>query len=50
MATGLTLKCYFVLGLPSESLKIPKVGTITTLGAYNIVRRPMINVKFKEKL
>jgi len=31
-----TLKCHFVLGLPSGSLEIPTIGIPTTLGAHNL--------------
>ncbi len=43
-------KCHFVLGLPSGSPKIPKVGTHVTLGAYNFACRPSIEMRSKEKL
>jgi hypothetical protein len=37
MAMGWAPKCHFVLGFQSGSLEIFKVGTPTTLGAYNFV-------------
>jgi len=37
LAMGRTPKCHFVMGFPSGSLKIPKVATFATLGAYNFV-------------
>ncbi len=41
----------FLHGTPKwESLKIPKVGTLTTLGAHNFVCRPLIEMKSKAKL
>ncbi len=43
-------KWHFVLGLPSGSPKIPKVGTLVTLGAHNFVCRPPIDMRFKAKL
>ncbi len=50
MATRPTPKCHFVLGLPSGSPKIPKVGTLTTLGAHNFVCKPLTEVKSEVKL
>jgi len=50
MATRPTPKCHFVLGFPSGSLEIPKVGTFVTLGATNFVCRSPIKMRFKTKL
>jgi len=50
LTTGPAPKCHFVLGLSSESLEIPKVGTPVTLGAHNFVCRPSIEVRSKEKI
>jgi hypothetical protein len=49
MATGLAPKCHCVLGLPSGSPKIPKIGTPTTLEAHNFVWRRPIEVRFEAK-
>jgi len=38
LATGLAPKCHFVPELPNGSPEIPKVGTLTTLGAHNFVQ------------
>jgi hypothetical protein len=40
----------FLSGLPSGSFEIPKVGTLVTLGAHNIVCKPPIKVRFKENV
>jgi hypothetical protein len=40
----------FCPGLPSGSSKIPKVGTLAILGAHNSVCKPLIAMKFEEKL
>jgi hypothetical protein len=50
LAMGLASKCHFVLGLPSGSLEIHKVGTLATLGAHNFVCRPPIEMRSKAKL
>jgi hypothetical protein len=34
----------------AESPKIPKIGTFATLEAHNFLCRPLIEVRFKEKL
>jgi hypothetical protein len=47
---GPTLKCHFVLGLPSWSPEIPKIKTPTTLEAHNFVCKPPIAMSFQEKL
>jgi hypothetical protein len=47
---GPTSKWHFVLGFPSGSLEIPKVGIPATLGAHNFVCRPPIEIKFETKL
>jgi hypothetical protein len=47
---GTNIQMAFFLGLPNGSLKIPKVGTSTTLGAHNFVCRPLIEMRFKTKL
>ncbi len=44
-----TFKWHFVLGLPSGSLGIPKVGTPMTLRAHNFACRPLIAMRFQEK-
>ncbi len=43
VATGPTPKCHFVL-------RIPKIGTPTTLGPHNFVCEPLIEVRYEEKL
>jgi hypothetical protein len=50
LATGLAPKCHFVLGLPSGSFEIPKIGTFATLEAHNFVCKPLIEVRSKAKL
>ncbi len=50
MATKPTPKCHFVLRLPSGSPEILKVGSPTTLKAYNFVCRPSIEMKSQAKL
>ncbi len=50
LTMGPTPKCHFVPRLPSGSLKIPKVGIPTTLGAHNFVCRPPIEMNFEAKL
>ncbi len=47
---GLAPKCHFVLGLPSASPQIPKIGILVTLEAYNFVCKPLIEVRFDENL
>jgi len=47
---GLAPKCHFVSRLPNGSPKIPKVGTLATLGAHNFVCRPPIEMRSKSKL
>jgi hypothetical protein len=47
---GPTPKCHFVLGLPSESPKIPTIGVPTTLGPHNFVCKPLIEMRSKVKL
>jgi hypothetical protein len=47
---GPTPKWHFVLGLPSGSFEISKIGTFTTLEAHNFVWRPLIEVRSKAKL
>jgi hypothetical protein len=37
---GPTPKCHFVLGLPSGSLEIPKIGIPVTLETHNFVYQP----------
>ncbi len=49
LAMGPAPKWHFVLGLPSGSFEIPKVGTLATLGAHNFVFRPLIDMKSKAK-
>jgi hypothetical protein len=44
-----TSKWHFVLGLLNGSLEIPKVGTLATLGPYNFVCRPPIEMRSKTK-
>jgi len=46
---GLTSKWLFVLGLPSWSPKIAKVGTPATLGPHNFVNKPPMEMKSKTK-
>ncbi len=50
MATRLAPKCHFVLGLPSWSPEIPKIGTPLTLKAHNFVCIPSIKMRFEAKL
>jgi hypothetical protein len=50
LATGLAPKWDFVLGFPNESLKIPKVGILGTLGAHNFVWKPSTKMRFDAKL
>jgi len=50
LATGPTPKCHFVLGLPIENPKIPKVGILATLGAHNFMCRPSIEMRPEGKL
>jgi hypothetical protein len=45
-----TTKWLFVMGLPSGSLEIAKVGTPATLGPHNFVCRPPIEMRSKTKL
>ncbi len=42
-------KCHFVLGLPSGSPEIPKVGTPANFGAHNFVCKPLIEMRSKAK-
>jgi hypothetical protein len=48
--TGLAPKCHFVLGFPSWSLKILKIGTPTILEAHNFFHKPSNKMRFKAKL
>jgi hypothetical protein len=50
LVTGQHLKCHFALGLPSESLEIPKIGTFVTLKAHNFACRPLIKVRSESKV
>jgi hypothetical protein len=50
LSMRLALECHFVLGLPSGSLEIPKIGIPTTLDIDNFVYRRPIKVKSKAKL
>jgi len=43
-------KCYFVLGPPNGSPKIPKIGTLVTLGAHKFVCKLLIEVRYESKL
>jgi hypothetical protein len=43
-------KCHFVLGLPSGSLEIPKIGIPETLEAHKFVFRPLIEMNSEKKL
>ncbi len=47
---NLAPKHHFVLGLPTKSPEIPKIGTLATLGAHNFVCRPPIEMRFQAKL
>ncbi len=44
---GLAPKCHFVPKLPSGGPKIPKVGTLATLGAHNFACKPSIEMRSK---
>ncbi len=48
---GVTPKCHF-LGTPKSlgSPKIPKIKTLNTLEAHNVLCKPLIEVRSKEKL
>ncbi len=48
MATRLAHKCHFVLGLPSGSPEIPKVGILVTLRAHNFAWKPLIEMRSKQ--
>jgi hypothetical protein len=50
LATRPTPKCHFVPRLPSGSPEIPKIRTPITLEAHNFVCKPLIEVRFKEKM
>ncbi len=50
LSTRPTSKWLFVLGLPSGSLEITKVGTSKTLGPHNFVCRPPIEMRHETKL
>ncbi len=50
LTMGPAPKCHFVEGFQSGSLKIPKVGTLATLGAHNFAFRPLIEMKSRAKL
>jgi hypothetical protein len=45
-----THKCHFVLRLSSGNPEILKIGTFVTLTTHNFVCRPLIKVRFEEKL
>jgi hypothetical protein len=47
--THKTSKWHFVLGLPSGSFEIPKLGTLATLGTYNFVCGPLIKMRSEAK-
>jgi len=50
LSMRLTSKWHFVWGLPNGNLKIPKVGTLATLGPHNFVCKPSIKMRSKAKL
>jgi len=43
-------KCHFVPKLPSESLEIPTIGTLATLGVHNFACRLLIEIRSEAKL
>ncbi len=45
-----TSKWHFVLGFPSGSPEILKVGTLATLGAHNFLCKPPTDMRFRAKL
>jgi hypothetical protein len=50
LATRLTPKCHFVVGLPNGSIEIPEAGTFVILGPHNFLQKPLIEMKFEAKL
>ncbi len=50
MTMGLTSKCQFVPGLPSESPKIFTTRTLATLRVHNFMCKPSIKMMSREKL
>jgi hypothetical protein len=52
MSVWLTVapKCHFFQDSQLESLKIPKIGTPSTLEGHNFLFRPLIEVRYKVML
>jgi hypothetical protein len=47
---GTSIKMSFFLGLPSGSPEIPKLGTLMSLGVYNFLYKPLIEMRSEAKL